>query len=423
VLKDEVGGRRPSRPPQARERFAVAVEIASAGSTALRRHARRYSLCAADAEDACQRGLEILLTKAPAASRSELRAWLFTVVKHEALAVRRQRERAAAAGTAEEVEVLSADRADSPAERASGNERTRRAAEALAHLKPAEVRCMLLKAMGFSYEEIAQRTGFSFTKVNRSLTEGRRTFLDRFDRISAGGACDELRPLLSAASDGECPDADQSRLQSHLAACAPCRATLKTYRQAPARLAELLPPAVLLPVLERAGWWARLTGWVDAGPAERAASLTQKLHGNAEMLSAKKATVVMASTAALAGGTAVETRVTHPHPRTSADVREHRQERQKPTTTAFTAVRTAPPVTAASGARVTAARAAAARKRRARSRQGEFSFEAAGSGGAAGSAAQTTTASASATGAGAGGEFGGPGASGSASSSGGEFGP
>src|SRR4051812_11612627 len=73
VLKDEGGGRgRSSRPPQATERFAVAVENASAGSTALRRHARRYSLCAADAEDACQRGLEILLTKAPSASRSEL---------------------------------------------------------------------------------------------------------------------------------------------------------------------------------------------------------------------------------------------------------------------------------------------------------------------------------------------------------------
>jgi len=421
VLKDDVGGQRPSRPPEAMERFAVAVEIASAGSTALRRHARRYSLCAADAEDACQRGLEILLTKAPAASQPELRAWLFTVVKHEALAVRRQRERAAAAGSAEEVEVLSADRADSPAERASGNERTRRAAEALAHLKPAEVRCMLLKAMGFSYEEIAQRTGFSFTKVNRSLTEGRRTFLDRFDRISAGAGCDELRPLLSAASDGECPAADQSRLQSHLAACAPCRATLRTYRQAPARLAELLPPAVLLPVFERAGWWARLTGWLDAGPAERAASLAQKLHGNAEMLSAKKAAVVMASTAALAGGTAVETRVTHPHPRTSADVREHRQEPRKAATTAFTAARTPPPATTASRAKATAARAAADRKRRARSRQGEFSFEEAGSGGAAGAAAQTTTAFASASATG--GEFGGPGASGSASSPGGEFGP
>src|SRR4051794_26247852 len=149
VLTEEVDGRRPSRPPQATERFAVAVENASAGSTALRRHARRYSLCAADAEDACQRGLEILLTKAPSASRSELRAWLFTVVKHEALALRQQRERAAAAGSAEDMGGLLAEQADGPAERASGSERARRAAEALADLKPAELRCMLLKAMGF----------------------------------------------------------------------------------------------------------------------------------------------------------------------------------------------------------------------------------------------------------------------------------
>ncbi len=205
VLKEEVGGRRPPRPPEATERFAVAVEIASGGSTALRRYARRFSLCSDDAEDACQRGLEILLTKAPTASRAELRSWLFTVVKHEALAVRHQRERAAAAGSAEDIEAFTAERAPEPTEQASGTERTRRAAEALGHLKPAELRCMLLKAMGFSYEEIAQRTGFSFTKVNRCLTEGRRSFLDRFDRISAGAGCAELRPLLSAASDGECP--------------------------------------------------------------------------------------------------------------------------------------------------------------------------------------------------------------------------
>src|SRR5258708_1530915 len=85
VLTDEAGGRRLSRPPHTKERFAAAAEIASGGSAALRRHARRYSMCAADAEDACQRGLEILLTKAPTADRVELRAWLFTVVKHEAL--------------------------------------------------------------------------------------------------------------------------------------------------------------------------------------------------------------------------------------------------------------------------------------------------------------------------------------------------
>src|SRR5918996_3035899 len=75
------------------ELFAAAVELVTSGSTSFKRTARRFSLCAHDAEDAYQRSLEILLTKAPTACRDELRPWLHTVIKHEALALRRQRER------------------------------------------------------------------------------------------------------------------------------------------------------------------------------------------------------------------------------------------------------------------------------------------------------------------------------------------
>ena len=60
---------------------------------ALRRTARRYSICAADADDAFQRALEILLVKAPAGEARELVRWMQTVTKHEALAIRRSRER------------------------------------------------------------------------------------------------------------------------------------------------------------------------------------------------------------------------------------------------------------------------------------------------------------------------------------------
>jgi GTP cyclohydrolase FolE2 len=42
--------------------------------------ARRYAATPEDAEDACQRGLEILLTKAPSTSEEELIPWLKTVV-------------------------------------------------------------------------------------------------------------------------------------------------------------------------------------------------------------------------------------------------------------------------------------------------------------------------------------------------------
>ena len=89
---DEAARRR----PDAHEVFAAAVELATSGAGSFRRTARRYSICAADADDAYQRSLEILLTKAPTADRSELRPWLHTVIKHEALALRRQRERTVA---------------------------------------------------------------------------------------------------------------------------------------------------------------------------------------------------------------------------------------------------------------------------------------------------------------------------------------
>jgi RNA polymerase sigma factor (sigma-70 family) len=43
----------------------------------------------------------------------------------------------------------------------------------LAALKPAERTAISLKAAGFSYAEIAERQGWTLTKVNRSLAEGR----------------------------------------------------------------------------------------------------------------------------------------------------------------------------------------------------------------------------------------------------------
>src|SRR5256885_12048572 len=63
--------------------------------------ARRYSLSAEDAEDAFQRGLEILLTRAPSVSSEDLVPWMKTVVKHEAFSIRKARQRAELAGDPE----------------------------------------------------------------------------------------------------------------------------------------------------------------------------------------------------------------------------------------------------------------------------------------------------------------------------------
>ena len=88
-------------------------------------------------------------------------------------------------------------------------------AEALGTLKPSEMQCMILKALGYSYDEIAARTGFSWTKVNRSLTEGRRRFFERFGEIAAGTACRRYQPLLSAACDGHAGDGRRAAAAAH----------------------------------------------------------------------------------------------------------------------------------------------------------------------------------------------------------------
>src|SRR3954453_4598288 len=78
--------------------------------------ARRYSLSAEDAEDAFQRGLEILLTRAPSTTEGALAPWLKTVVKPEAFAIRKQRQRAELAGD-RELSAGLAPAADAQAER------------------------------------------------------------------------------------------------------------------------------------------------------------------------------------------------------------------------------------------------------------------------------------------------------------------
>ena len=81
-----------SRPSRA-EIEPAALELVRRRGAEILATARRYAVTPEDAEDAYQRGLEILLTKAPSTSEEDLVPWLKTVVKHEAFALRKQRER------------------------------------------------------------------------------------------------------------------------------------------------------------------------------------------------------------------------------------------------------------------------------------------------------------------------------------------
>jgi RNA polymerase sigma factor (sigma-70 family) len=229
-------------------RKRAAIETYSRHEDALRRTARRYSLCADDADDALQRALEILLLKAPSDDPRELIRWTQTVVKHEALAVKRDRERilsGPAAATPEPgredwVAMIPAS-ADGPPERVERREAVARSREALQALKPQELRALSLLAEGYSYKEIGEITGFSQTKINRCLAEGREKFRSILSRSRDGSRCEEMRPLLSAFCDDEASESDATILREHLRACANCRGTLRAYRAAPGAAAALAP--------------------------------------------------------------------------------------------------------------------------------------------------------------------------------------
>jgi RNA polymerase sigma factor (sigma-70 family) len=249
-------------------RKRAAVELVAREDAELRRTARRFSLCEDDAEDAYQRALEILLTKAPSDRPQELIRWMKTVVKHEALAIRRYRERLLGVSEDEMGDPIARIVATGagPGERTERREQIARSREALQALKPAELRALTLLAAGYSYIEIGEMTGFSQTKVNRCLAEGRERFRRLMTHSEDGSRCAELAPLLSAYCDSEASTAAEATVREHLRACPACRGAMRAYRATPAAVAALAPALpVSRSLFERAqelliGWHSRLPG-------------------------------------------------------------------------------------------------------------------------------------------------------------------
>jgi RNA polymerase sigma factor (sigma-70 family) len=164
------------------DRAEAAVALLGAHGALLRRIARRHSLCPEDADDAFQRASLILLTKAPAIEPGRLIAWMVVVTKHEAIAVRRSRERllgclAPDRAGADPLAAVACGRPD-PAERC---ERVGEARAAIATLKANERLAIVLQAEGYSYAEICELCGWTYTKVNRCLAEGRARLRAQLD--------------------------------------------------------------------------------------------------------------------------------------------------------------------------------------------------------------------------------------------------
>ena len=363
----------PQRSPEEAERLVL--ELIGEHADSLLRVARRYSLCADDAQDAYQRTLEMLMRHAGRLDADRAAGWLHTIVKREAVAVNNSRRRTVA-GEDIDLDAIEVRTAPSPEDRVLGFERVARSAEALQRLKPHELQALWLKAMGNSYREICESTGWSYTKVNRCLAEGRKSFLARYAGIEAGEECERWAPSLSAMVDGEASAEQLMELRPHLRNCGVCRATVRELRGSSTPLVAVFPAGGLAVgghgPLDAAGQFvARLWELVWSSVHQRAASTAYRAHSVAEAMTGGKAAATAASVAAIAGGAvAVEEAVTKA-PRdagaalsASAPVRQTTPVAASPTVAAAPAVRE--PV---AGSSTTATRRAATRPPRKRSRQ------------------------------------------------------
>ncbi|HEX6390738.1 MAG TPA: sigma-70 family RNA polymerase sigma factor, partial [Solirubrobacteraceae bacterium] len=203
--------------------------------------ARRCTQTPDDALEAYSRALLKLVRYKRELRADSAQFWLFEVVRREAALVRRQRGRLVAVEDGE-LALMIAETAESPEERVMGLEVAARAGEALSALKTDEARALTLQAAGLSYREIAARLGWSATKTNRALTEGRAGFRRRYAELESGEAC---RGWASVIADGRgAPVAERARLRVHLRGCAACRATARQLHDTPAVLAVVLPVAL-----------------------------------------------------------------------------------------------------------------------------------------------------------------------------------
>lgn len=308
-----------SRKPREGSAEDVTLRLVQEHAAELLRFARRFSHCPDDAHDAYQRAVEILVRRMRVDPPAQPLSWMRTVLRHEALAVRGERDQLVGR-IAIDLDRHEDRAVADPAEHVVGHERLRHTAEALRRLKPQEVTALVLRAEGLSYREICTRTGWSYTRANRAITEGRRALLERLGAIESGAECARWLPLLSALADGEATAQELAELRPHLRSCPGCRATLRDVHAVPEQVAMLVPPAVVDAAMH--GPSGSLPGHVEVAlhaVVERATLLAGRVHGAFEALPGAKLAAVAASTAAIAGGgVALEQATTHERP--AADV-------------------------------------------------------------------------------------------------------
>lgn len=142
--------------------------------------ARKSSASNEDAEEALQDAFILFIDHYNPKKGSPPLAWLTLTLKRRCWAIYKRQKLYENYQPAQPANSLAATplemRADStrlPDELAEAAESIDQAREQVKQLKPQERRALGLHAFGYSYQEICGITGWTYTKVNRCLAEGR----------------------------------------------------------------------------------------------------------------------------------------------------------------------------------------------------------------------------------------------------------
>jgi RNA polymerase sigma factor (sigma-70 family) len=158
---------------------SLATQLYSQRRFELMRIARTNAPSRADAEEALQEAFVSFITHFDPNGPAPALPWLILTLKRACWAKRNpNRDRCLSLDAALEdedsgcclAEITSRQAEAEPGERIDRNLDAR---QGLAALKPDERSALLLLGLGYSYREIAELCGWTYTKVNRCISEGR----------------------------------------------------------------------------------------------------------------------------------------------------------------------------------------------------------------------------------------------------------
>jgi RNA polymerase sigma factor (sigma-70 family) len=161
-------------------RAQILDELMREHGTQLRNQVRFHSLSTESAEEALADACIQFMRFWEGPRGIPALQWMLVVAKRCAWAISRKERRRASASEGlsfelgdSELERSLPDTAPDPAERTERSAELTEIAVLLEELKPDERTALILFGLGCSYAEIAERRGWTYSKVNRCIAEGR----------------------------------------------------------------------------------------------------------------------------------------------------------------------------------------------------------------------------------------------------------